>query len=66
VLGDAVFERFSAPEPTKASVLWYYHALYDVYVDSASARDPRRERLTEPLADALAWLNAKTPTQQVG
>ena len=64
-LGNAVFERFSAPEEKRANVLWYYRALYDVYVDGqTSPPDPRRDRLTIPLAEILTWFDDRTPANE--
>jgi (p)ppGpp synthase/HD superfamily hydrolase len=63
-LGDAIFERFSAPKNKRSSVLWYYHSLYDVYVDERSPLDPRRDRLSIALADILAWFETTSTTSE--
>jgi (p)ppGpp synthase/HD superfamily hydrolase len=54
VVGDAVFDRFSALAPKRQNVLWYYRSLYDVYTAGTSPVDVRRDRLTVPLGRLLA------------
>jgi (p)ppGpp synthase/HD superfamily hydrolase len=63
-LGDAIFERFSAPENKRSNVLWYYHSLYDVYVDERSPQDPRRDHLSIALAEILAWFEKTSTTAE--
>jgi len=57
--GEAVFERFSAPEPKRQSTLNYYRALYAIYTDEAVAADPRRARLTVPMGELLEWFGSE-------
>jgi (p)ppGpp synthase/HD superfamily hydrolase len=54
VVGDAIFDRFSAPVPKRQNVLWYYRSLYDVYTAEKSPVDARRDRLTVPLGRLLS------------
>jgi (p)ppGpp synthase/HD superfamily hydrolase len=57
-IGDKVFERFSMPGDKRALTLWYYHSLYDVYVDPGSPPDSRRAKLTNELRPILDWFKA--------
>jgi (p)ppGpp synthase/HD superfamily hydrolase len=63
-LGNAVFERFSAPTNKRSSVLGYYHALHDVYVDERSPQDPRRHRLSIAIGDILDWFEETSATAE--
>ena len=53
---NEIWERFSAPEPKRENILWYYGSLRDVYAASESPRDSRREPLVDTLADLLERL----------
>lgn len=55
-IGDEIWERFSPPGDKRLATLWYHRALYDVYVNPATAPDPRRERLTTAMANVLERL----------
>lgn len=55
-IGDAIFERFSAPGDKRATTLWYYRSLYDVYADESTTPDPRRAYLTAPMSALLTNL----------
>jgi len=59
-IGDAVWQRFSAPDPKREHTLWYYCALKDVYASDESPRDPRRMATTDALTDLLDRLGYKT------
>ncbi len=53
-IGNAVFERFSAPDDKRANTLWYYRSLLDVYDRRDNRdRDPRLERLTGAMRNIL-------------
>ncbi len=59
-IGDAVFERFSAPGDKREETLWYYRALFEVYqTDEFQVRDPRLRRLSAGLGEILAWFDAR-------
>ena len=52
-IGDAIFQRFSAPDPKREHVLWYYASLRDAYINPDSASDYRRNRLVVGLTELL-------------
>jgi (p)ppGpp synthase/HD superfamily hydrolase len=57
-IGDSVFDRFSTGGSNKrVDVLWYYHELYDVYVQRLSDDNERLCRLTKPLREVLRWFD---------
>jgi (p)ppGpp synthase/HD superfamily hydrolase len=58
-IGDKIWDRFNAPDPTKEHILWYYGSLRDAYASDDSPRDPRRKPLVEALSDLLAHLGYK-------
>ena len=55
-IGDAIFQRFSAPDPKREHVLWYDASLRDVYVSADSVSDQRRNRLAVGLTELLTKL----------
>lgn len=61
-IGNAIFERVSADEPKRSTVLWYYRELYDVYIATSSPRDRRRSALTRPIEQILDWFDANIDT----
>ena len=54
-VGDAVWDRFSAPRPRRDSSLWYYRSLYNVYAARAQ-RDERLLTLIQPMGRLLREL----------
>jgi (p)ppGpp synthase/HD superfamily hydrolase len=58
-IGNRVFERFSMDGDKREMTLWYYNALYDVYVNASSAKDVRRSKLTNELRPILDWFAAQ-------
>jgi (p)ppGpp synthase/HD superfamily hydrolase len=55
-MGDAIYNRFNAPEPKRESVLWYYASLRDVYRSQDSPADSRRLPLVAALSELLEQL----------
>lgn len=52
-IGDAIWNRFSAPDPKKDHTLWYYGSLRDIYASPESPYDSRRTAMTEALTELL-------------
>lgn len=62
---DEIWKRFSAPEPQKQHILWYYGSLRDVYAASESPCDSRRTPLVEVLTNLLERLGYDPSFQPV-
>jgi len=59
-IGDEIWGRFSAPQPKKSHVLWYYCELRDIYASPDSPCDPRRTPLVLLLTELLNQLGYKS------
>ncbi len=55
-MGDAIYDRYNAPEPKRETVLWYYASLRDVYDSQDSPADSRRASLVKALSELLERL----------
>ena len=57
-IGDELFNKFNTgdghtQEQRRAETLWYYRSLYEVFVSSKSAADPRRARICREIGTIL-------------
>jgi (p)ppGpp synthase/HD superfamily hydrolase len=66
-IGNAVFERFGAPDDKRTNTLWYYRLLFEVFTNrDHGAVDPRLARLTRPLGEILDWFDEQEPVSRRG
>jgi len=61
-IGEAIWERFSAPESKREHTLWYYASLRDVYASKDSPSDSRRGPLVDALSELLDQLGYDAPS----